>query len=194
MDHSTSLSETSQNVLFYFCSIFYFLRNMYLYLIYLGYSEEFIVSLDAVRNQISKCLLKIFNSRSKFHQKNTSGMLLKFWPMKNIFQKLHTSRGFYLQNSQEHILFPTFWGILLPSQNKYSNRKTSWKINPNFFMWTKLLKNLLFAMCLIYVSLWLQNCKHNSNWLGEGDEKAEYSVARIEGFHISGEMVAWLRL
>ena len=158
MDHSTSLSETSQNVLFYFCSIFYFLRNMYLYLIYLGYSEEFIVSLDAVRNQISKCLLKIFNRRSKFHQKNTSGMLLKFWPMKNIFQKLHTIRGFYLQNSQEHILFPTFWGILLPSQNKYSNRKTSWKINPNFFMWTKLLKNLLFAMCLIYVSLWLQNC------------------------------------
>ena len=78
VDHSTSLSETSQNVLFYFCSIFCFLGNMYLHLIYLGYSEEFIVSLDAVRNQISKCLLKIFNRRSKFHQKNASGMLLKF--------------------------------------------------------------------------------------------------------------------
>ena len=104
-DSLTSTSKTSENV-FIVC----FLCNMFLGTIFVWCSEEIIIFLDAVRNQTSnrKCLLESFKRRSKVHQENILGTLVKFRPMRNIFQKLWVNKGFCLQNCHEQMSFATF--------------------------------------------------------------------------------------
>ena len=80
----------------YFYSIVCFLWNMYLRTVFLWCSKEWKISSDAMRSQTSrrKCLLELFQVRSKDHQSNMSGTQLKFWPRKSIFENYKPIGGF----------------------------------------------------------------------------------------------------
>ena len=87
----------------------------------------------------------------------------KFWPMKSIFSKLWTNESLIiacLQIYRELLSLATFLRVhsnskevsYLSWQNTYPNLKTTCHIKLKFFLWTKLLENLLLAKYLISVA------------------------------------------
>ena len=92
----------------------------------------------------------------------------KFWPIKNIFRKLWANESLImacLQIYRELLSLVTFLRVhsnskkvsYLSWQNKYPNLKTASHIKLKYFLWTKLLENLLHAKYLIYVAAPLSN-------------------------------------
>ena len=87
----------------------------------------------------------------------------KFWPVKNIFRKLQAKESLImacLQIYQELLSLATFLQVhsnsekisYLSWQNTYPNLKTTCHIKLKFFLWTKLLEDLLLAKYLISVT------------------------------------------
>ena len=102
---------------------------------------------------------KIKNSREEY----VMWACLKFWPMKNIFRELWTNESLImacLQIYQELLSLATFLRVhsnskevpYLSWHSTYPNLKTTRHIKLEFFLWTKLLKNLLLAKCFISVT------------------------------------------
>ena len=102
---------------------------------------------------------KIKNSRKEY----VMWTRFKFWPMKNIFRKQYANESFImacLQIYQELLSLATFLRVHLNSekvshlswQSTYPKLKTTRHIKLKFFLWTKLLENLLLAKYLISVA------------------------------------------
>ena len=88
---------------------------------------------------------------------------VKFWPMKNISQKLQANENLImscLQIYRELLSLATFLRVYpntkevsyLSWQNAYPNLKTTCHIMLKCLLWTKLLENLLLAKYLISVT------------------------------------------
>ena len=99
---------------------------------------------------------RIKSSRKKY----VMWTCFKFWPMKNIFQKLQTNESLILVCLQiyRELLSPaTFLRVhsnskevsYLSWQNMYPNLKTTCHITLKFLLWTKLLEYLLLIKYLI---------------------------------------------
>ena len=102
---------------------------------------------------------KIKSSRKEY----VMWLCFKFWPIKSIFPKLWVNEGLImacLQIYRKLLLLVTFLRVhsnskevsYLPWQNTYPNLKTTCHIKLKFFLWTKLIENLLLAKYLISVT------------------------------------------
>ena len=102
---------------------------------------------------------KIKSSRNEY----VMWTCFKFWPIKNIFRKLWANESLImacLQIYRELLSLATFLRVhsnskevsYLPWQNAYPNLKTTCHIKLKFFLWTKLLENLLIVRYLISVA------------------------------------------
>ena len=90
-------------------------------------------------------------------------MCFKFWPINSIFRKLWTKKSLImacLRIYQELLPLVTFLRnhpnskevSYVSWQNTYPNLKTTCHIKLKFFLWTKLVENLLLAKYLISVA------------------------------------------
>ena len=131
-----------------------FLWSLYLYTIFIWCGER----LTTRANQ-----KKIKISRKEY----TVWTCFKFWPMKNIFRKIQANRSLAMAWEIYRELLPLATYLRVHSnskevsylswQIKYSNLKTSCHTKLKFFLWTKLLENLLIAKYLISVAATLNN-------------------------------------
>ena len=157
-DFSTSISERSEkciSLFFHFCYFMIgFLWSLYLYTIFLWCGER----LNTRANQ-----KKIKSSRKEY----AMWTCFKFWPMKNIFRKIQANRSLAMAWEIYRELLPLATYLRVHSnskevsylswQNKYSNLKTTCHTKLKFFLWTKLLENLLITKYLISVAATLNN-------------------------------------
>ena len=88
----------------------------------------------------------------------------KFWPMKNIFRKLLTNESLTMASLQIYrklLSLATFLRVhsnseeasYLSWQNTYPNLETTCHIKLKFFLWTKLLADLLLSKYIISVAV-----------------------------------------
>ena len=131
---STSVTETRENICFYFMIGF----PWSLFIIHIQYF------FSIVRNY-SKHLIP-----TRVNQANVMWTCFKFWPMKNIFCKLQANESLIMASLQiyrELLSLATFLRVhsnsnevsYLSWQNMYPNLKTTSHIKIKFFLWTKLL-------------------------------------------------------
>ena len=117
--------------------------------------------LQTITNIYTRVSKKNIKSSRKEHVMRTC---FKFWPMKNIFQKLSANESLImacLQIYRELLLLATFLRVYSNSQevsylswqNGYRNLKTNCHIKLKLFSWAKLLKSLLLAKYLISLRL-----------------------------------------
>ena len=104
--------------------------------------------------------------RKKFQRSRKEYVMwtcFEFWPIKNTFRKLWANESLVmacLQIHRELLSVATFLRVhsnskevlYLSWRNTYCNLKTTWHIKVKFFLWTKLLENLLLAEYLISVA------------------------------------------
>ena len=92
----------------------------------------------------------------------------KFWPTKNLFRQLWGIQSLivaWLQIYRELLWLATFFRVhsnskevsYLSWQNKYPNLKTTFYIKLSFFLWAKLVENLLLAKNVISIAAALRN-------------------------------------
>ena len=117
----------------------------------------------------SNLLKSITKVNQKFVRRNVTWPCFKFWPMIKIFGKSMSQQQFDYGLFPKWVVYKIRTSITgnfsaslfkvsyLPWQNICSNIKTTGQIRSNFFLWTKLLQNLLLAKYLIYVAATLKN-------------------------------------
>ena len=143
------------SLFFHFCYFMIgFLWSLYLYKVFLWCGER----LNTRANQ-----KKIKSSRKEY----AMWTCFKFWPMKNIFRKIQANRSLAMAWEIYRELLPLATYLRVHSnskevsylswQNKYSNLKATCHTKLKFFLWTKLLENLLIAKYLISVAATLNN-------------------------------------
>ena len=92
----------------------------------------------------------------------------KVWPTKNLFRQLWGIQSLivaWLQIYRELLWLATFFRVhsnskevsYLSWQNKYPNLKTTFYIKLSFFLWAKLVENLLLAKNVISIAAALRN-------------------------------------
>ena len=139
----------------YFYFMVGFLWSLYLHTIFLWCSEK--------QTTNNKHLLELIKRRSKVKKKICHVNVLYILTNKKHFPKAISQWEFDygpLTNLPRIIVVCDFSpsslklkrGILPPLIEKYPNLKTTRHINPNFFLWTRLLENLLFAKYLLSVA------------------------------------------
>ena len=112
----------------------------------------------------TKYLPELIKRRSKVQDKNVMGTRFEFWPMKNLSRKLLASVSLImacLQIYWELLLLATFLRVQSNSKeisnlSWQNNLKTTCHIKLKFFLWTKLLENLLLVKYLISVTATLK--------------------------------------
>ena len=152
----TWVSETSENICFFYFMIGFFpMSFVFAWNISLEWWEIFLLELEA---------LNMYCSWPKEDQKINKGIchmnVLWILAIEKCFPKTAGQRLLtFLQIQRELLSFATFIRVCsnskevsnLSSQNTYPNLKTTCHIKLKFFLWTKLLENLLLAkyvLCL----------------------------------------------
>ena len=102
------------------------------------------------------------NSRKKY----VTWTCFKFWPVIDIFRKLEANKSLImssLQITKNKLSFGTLHRVNSNTRevftswlNKYSKLKTSCHMKPKYFLWTKLLENLLLAKYFTFVAATLK--------------------------------------
>ena len=154
------MSKASENIYLFVCLLCLVSFGVCIYIQYF---------FDVVRNKFQTIIYTRFNQEKikSLRKEYAMWTCFKFWPMKNIFRKIQANRSLAMAWEIYRELLPLATYLRVHSnskevsylswQNKYSNLKTTCHTKLKFFLWTKLLENLLIAKYLISVAVTLNN-------------------------------------